>query len=937
MLMSLAGYEVFAGGMHDLLPYQNPKLPVNERVNDLISRMTMAEKISQLGSRTPAIGRFGIAEYNYWNEALHGVVDTGKTTSFPQAIALSSTWNRDLIFEVANAISDEARVVGRLHGKGLTYWCPVINMSRDPRWGRAEETYGEDPYLTGEIATSFIRGMQGNDSRYLKTVATVKHFACNNVDVNRHSISSDVDERSLMEYYLPAFKKCVTRSGVYSVMNTYNAVNGVPGPVNRRLLTNILRNEWGFDGFVVSDCDAVNDVFSGHHYVQTAPEATALSMHSGTDLNCGYTYQYYMNSVLESGLLAPEEIDTALSRVLKSRFLLGEFDPPGMVPYSSIPDSALDSQQHRDLALTAAREAIVLLKNRDAILPLNRDSLTRIAVIGPNADWVQLGGYSGTPAVWVPPLHGIIKRFAGPGKRVDYSLGCSLYGPADSTLMSEAETAAKNADVAVVVCGTDLQWAVEEKDRVTLDLPGVQDTLIKRVLAANPRTVIVIVSGFPFSLNQLADSVPGIIMAWYDGQAQGLAIADVLFGDYNPGGKLTSTWYKSVSDLPPMDHYDIKENRTYQYFSGTPLYPFGYGLSYTTFQYSHLVTSSPSMNPADSVKVTATVKNSGKVAGDEVVQLYIRHTGSSFTRPLKELKGFQKVSLQPGDSSVVTFWLGYGELAFYDEGSKSFAVDSDTIELMIASSSEDVRLVGHLKVKGSTVSPSYRLNPFNRIEAEDFERKSIPMEIISGNDGGQSVKVMSGVDFLEFRNVDFGAGAVNFEANMQLDTSMTKQGILELHLDTPDGPLAGMLALKSNSQYPGYQISSCQVNGVAGVRNLYVVFKNSAGGFCRMDWFRFSKTLSVPLNEACRANLYPNPASTVFWLSFDCGEALEIPVEIYNMQGSKVWSGRGKPAASGADRFSVNLPDTGLSEGVYVVRTNTMNFQRSFKLVVVKE
>ncbi|MCX6268097.1 MAG: glycoside hydrolase family 3 C-terminal domain-containing protein [Bacteroidetes bacterium] len=832
VLAIIAGYGAYAECAADVFPFQNPNLPLQIRVDDLISRMTLPEKISELGSNAPGIERLGLKAYNYWNEALHGVMAAGMT-SFPQAIALSSTWDRELIYQVASAISDEARVKNNLDGKGLTYWSPVINMARDPRWGRTEETYGEDPFLTTQIALNFIRGMQGTDPKYLKTVATIKHFACNNVDVNRESISSQVDERSLREYYLPAFKTCVTKSGVYSVMSTYNALNDVPGPVNRTLLTYILRDEWGFNGFTVSDCDAVANTHTTHGYVQFAQEATSLAIKSGTDLNCGDYYQLFTDSAISTGILSIAEIDTALVRVFKARFLLGEFDPPDLVPYTSLPDSEIDCQEHRDLALLAAKKAIVLLKNQNAILPLNKDSIFNIAVIGPNAGKVQLGAYSGYPNVLISPLQGIIDKFAGPGKTVNYALGCTFSGPKDSASFHDAVNLAEKSDVAIVVCGTDLEVVSEGRDRTSLDLPGVQDSLIMEVLRVNPRTIVVLVSGFPLSINRINDRVPGVISSWYNGQAQGAAIADVLFGDYNPGGKLTSTWYCSVSDIPAMDHYNVRENRTYQYFTGTPIYPFGYGLSYTTFDYGNMVVNKSSLNPDDSLKVTCTITNTGRTAGEEVAQFYVHHVSPSVKRPLKELRDFQRISLQPGESKAVTFMLHHEDLTFYDDISKSYLVENGQVDLMIGSSSDDIKLNGQVVAYGKMLASVYKQNALAQFEAEHFENKSKRLTLIECSEGGQSIQNNAENDFVVFKNVDFGTGVKQFDARIELDPEVGQEGVLEIRLDSMTGPVAGSMALIANPTENGYQTKSCTMSGATGIHDVFIIFRKSGSAFCK--------------------------------------------------------------------------------------------------------
>jgi beta-glucosidase len=935
-LLPIVGcFSIYAENTPELFPFQDPKLPVDVRVNDLISRLTLAEKISQFGSWSPPIDRLGVPFYSYGNEALHGVMSAGMT-SFPQAIALSSTWDCELINQVASAISDEARAKNNLNGKGLTYWSPVINMARDPRWGRTEETYGEDPFLTSRIAQNFIRGMQGTDPRYLKTVATVKHFACNNIEKDRHRISSNVDERSLREYYLPAFKSCVTDAKVYSVMSAYNGVNGVPSPANRTLLTNILRNEWGFQGFVVSDCDAVSDVHHEHGYVQSMPEATALCIKSGTDLNCGNSYQSWADIAIASGVMSPADVDTALKRIFKARFLLGEFDPPEMVPYRSIPVTEIDCQEHRDLALLAAKEAIVLLKNQQAVLPLSKNAISKIAVIGPNADSVQLGGYSGSPSVLVSPLQGIVNKFAGTGTTVNYEQGCSIQGPVDSVAFKAAVDLAGSSDVAIVVCGTNLQIASEKRDRSSLDLPGIQDSLVQEVFRANPNTVVVLVTGFPLSIRQMNENIPGIMVAWYNGQAQGSAIADVLTGDYNPGGKLTSTWYNSVADLPAMDNYNIRENRTYQYFTGTPLFPFGYGLSYTTFDYSNLIISRSVISPGDSLVVSATIKNTGSVSGDEVPQLYIHHVSPGVKRPFKELRGFRRIFLQPGENKTVTFSLAYEDLSFYNEISRTFIVEDEMIEIMVGSSSDDVRLSDQLQVQGDIVSGTYSQDALLPIEAENFEKKSKPIVIIASDGEGQSIRIMADNDYLVYRNVDFVAGVKRFEARIELDSTGGREGFLEIRLDSLNGPVAGMMMLVAGGDKDGYQLISCNISGASGIHDLFLVFKNSENGFCKIDWFRFYNDLSLQDNNQHDICLFPNPASSGFQLMFVCSSLSEIDIEIFTLEGIMIKSLKQKAQKTGVNTLFFNTADAGLTPGMYIVKCKIDNYSKSLKLCIVQ-
>ncbi len=833
--------------------YLDPSKPIAVRVKDLIGRLTLDEKLRQMGNSVPGIPRLGVPSYNYWSEALHGVARQGLATVFPQADGLASTWDPALLEKITTAVSIEARAktnAGRQ--KNLTFWSPTINLLRDPRWGREEEGYSEDPYLTGRMAVAFIKGMQGDDPRYLRTVSTEKHFVANNSEFNRHNGSSNMDERDLREYYLAAFKAGVVDGHVQSLMGAYNAVNGVPACASKELMTDILRGEWGFDGFTVSDCGAISDIFTGHRYAKSAAEAAADGVKAGTDINCGGIYQSSLRRALEQGLLAESDIDLALFRAFRARFRLGEFDPDSMVKYRSIPLSELDSQAHRDLALLAAQKAIVLLKNDKGILPLDASSLKSIAVIGPNANRAIFGGYSGTPSFSVSPLDGIrgklkaprhafirvkadsfseesgigtepcreggrnvcyvnngdwvkyaaidfadgcsgvevrvasqtkggniefrldgldgpkiasvdvkstgnwqkwvtLSAAAGPAKGIhdlylkfsgkgiydlinlnwfefkpsnpnyraalngggvfiDYAEGCTVNGR-DESGIAAAAALAKKADAAVVVVGTDLSVSNEERDRRTIGLPGVQEKLVQAVFAANPKTVVVLVTGPRLEINWIQENVPGIMCAWYDGQSQGTAIADVLFGDYNPGGKLTTTWYRTLDDIPPIYKYDVREgDRTYWYYKGKPLYPFGYGLSYTTFSYSGLRLSRTSAAAGAAVKVRLTLANTGKRDGDEVVQLYIRNNDPTVKLPQKKLVGFQRVTLKAGQKKTVTIPLTVnGEtLGYWDAKAHAFRLNRASIDVMVGGSSEDIRLKGKLRVTAGGIDKSGR-------------------------------------------------------------------------------------------------------------------------------------------------------------------------------------------------------------------------------------
>jgi beta-glucosidase len=666
----------------------------DDRIRALIAQMTLSEKIQQLANDAPAIPRLGLAAYNYWSEGLHGVMIDG-ATSFPQAIALASTWDPALLERVASAISDEARGFNVKSGKGLTYWSPVINMLRDPRWGRFDESYSEDPWLMARMGVAFVRGLQGNHPKYLKAVSTPKHFAGNNSEVNRHNGSSNIDEQLLYEYYLPAFEATV-KAGAFSVMAAYNEVNGVPASANTLLLHDILRANWGFRGYVVSDCDAVWDIANSHHWTSTLAEAAAKALVAGTDLNCGRTYPDHLQEALDQSLIAEVDIDRALTRVLRARFLLGEFDADSEVPFRSIGPEVIQSKEHQALALEAARAAVVLLKN-DNLLPLDRDAVHSLAVIGPHAADVTLGGYSGGPSHRVSALDGIRAKLGD--EVVACEPGGTITGDKDQPAIDRAAEVARSADVAVVLVGTSQQVLSEEMDRPDWSLPGAQGDLIQAVYAANPKTIVVLVTAAPVAVDWAQANVPAIVCAFYDGQEQGSAIADVLFGDTNPGGKLTTTWYTGAASLPPIEDYDLRKGRTYLYYEGTPLYPFGHGLSYTSFAYSRLRVEPAIVARGGTAQVTVEVKNTGDRAGDEVVQLYTHQSFAAVPRPLKELRGFARVHLEAGQSQSVSFPISTSDLAYWDVSSHGWRVDEAVFDVAVGSSSADIRQQGTLTVR----------------------------------------------------------------------------------------------------------------------------------------------------------------------------------------------------------------------------------------------
>jgi len=742
-------------------PFRNTELSIDERVEDLVSRMTIEEKVSQMSHLAPAIERLGVIVYDpnfdnpyiektltkedsvyrenrpwenlefweggcqaggYWNEAIHGVGRAGLATSFPQCIALGSTWNPELIQKINDVSSTEARIHNNVYGKKLTYWSPTINILRDPRWGRNEESFSEDPYLLSRMAVAFVKGFQGDDPKYLKAVATAKHFVANNSEYNRHTGSSDVSERWLREYYLPAFKAAVTEGGVYSIMTAYNQVNGIPASANSWLLNDILRKEWGFKGYVVSDCGAVCDVVYEHKFETDPEKAVALTAKAGTDLECEtcgteqFLYDKHLLKAFEKGYITEEEIDENVKRIFRARFLLGEFDPPEDIPFTKIPKEKLDSEEHRQLALEAARESIVLLKNENKTLPLDVNSIKRIAVIGPNADVVVLGGYSGTPSINISTLDGIKSKLEGKAE-VMFKKGCSMLGKEyigwdeekdegifnifdESESIRKAAELAETSDVAIVVVGTDLSVADETADMLDLNLPGNQLELVQKVTEANKNTIVVLINGIPLTTNWIDENVPAVLEAWYAGQAGGAAIADVIFGDYNPGGKLPVTFYKNVTSLPHLGDYDISKGRTYWFYDSDVLYPFGHGLSYTTFEYSNIALDKNSFRINDvDLKVSMEIKNTGSVKGDEVVQLYVRDTESSVNQPIKRLRDFKRIPLDAGETKTISFELKNEDFSYWDENMKAWIIEAGEFEIMIGSSSEEINLKSSLTVQ----------------------------------------------------------------------------------------------------------------------------------------------------------------------------------------------------------------------------------------------
>jgi len=698
-----------------LLPFMDPDLSPDERAADLVSRLAIDEKAAQMLHQAPAIPRLGVPAYNWWNEGLHGVARAGIATVFPQAIGLAAMWSARRLHEDAVAISDEARAKHHEYlrhddrgiYKGLTIWSPNVNILRDPRWGRGHETYGECPYLTARLGVAFCRGLQGDDPRYLKTVATPKHYAVHSgPEALRHGFDAQVSDKDLRETYLPAFEACVTDGKAESIMAAYNRINGEPCAGSPTLLGRILRGEWSFGGYVVSDCWAIKDFHEGHHVTKTWEESAAMAVKAGCDLNCGCSYGF-IPLALDDGLVTEADVDACLRRLFRARIRLGMFDAPDRVPYAAIPYEKNDCAEHRALARTTAREAMVLLKNSGDLLPLRRD-LRSIAVIGPNAydPAVLIANYAGTPSRAVTPLDGI-RAAVSPRTKVWYTDGCKRLGTATDGLaragnISEAVSMAERADVVILCLGLaadiegeqgDASNSQAAGDRIDLGLTGLQSRLCETIVALGKPTVLVLIAGGALDLTWAHESpgVGAILHAWYPGEEGGAALADILFGDASPGGRLPLTFPRSIDDVPAFESYAMK-GRTYRYLEREPLYPFGYGLSYTRFAYRDIAASAPRVAASTdvSVRVSATVENVGARAGDEVVQLYVADLEASCVVPRFSLRGFDRLHLDPGESRSVSFDLGARDLALIDDRGRR-VLEPGRFRVTIGGSQPDAR------------------------------------------------------------------------------------------------------------------------------------------------------------------------------------------------------------------------------------------------------
>ena len=669
-----------------------------KKAEELVARMTVEERIQQLCYDAPAIPRLGVPAYNWWNECLHGVARQGRATVFPQAIGMAASFDDQLLHEVATVISDEARAKYNQYKQfgyteiyqGLTFWSPNINIFRDPRWGRGHETYGEDPYLTGKMGTAFIRGLQGS-GRYRKTDATIKHFAVHSgPEKGRHSFNAEVSKKDLFETYLSAFRYCIDNAKPAAVMGAYNRVNGEACCGSETLLKEILYGKFGFDGYVVSDCGAICDIWEGHHLTETETEAAALALNNGCALNCGRAYRWLVDAY-EEDMVTEETVTEACVRLFESRFTLGMFADD--CEYDRIPFEKVETAAHRALNRKMARESIVLLKN-DGILPLK--NAKRIAVIGPNADSynVLIGNYNGTPSRYTTLLRGIQDST---NADVIYARGCSLFSPPGGDWaeqpMREAIIAARNADVVIMCMGIDATVEGEEGDAYNgdlsgdkgdLSLPAVQKALTEKIVAEGKPVIFVNVSGSSIDLRYENENCAAVIQCFYPGAEGGNALADIIFGKVSPSGRLPVTFYNSADDLPAFTDYSMK-NRTYRYFTGDVLYPFGYGLSYTSFAYSPIT--------SDGEKLTVTVKNTGNVTGGEVVQLYLDSAGLA-DQPIYRLAGFRRIELAPGEEADVSFMLTDDNFSLFGgDGEKRFTPGVYTAYIGGNLPKEDTRFV----------------------------------------------------------------------------------------------------------------------------------------------------------------------------------------------------------------------------------------------------
>ena len=668
------------------LLYLDKSLSFAERAKDLVQRLSLDEKVGLMSHPAHGIPRLNIPAYNYWNEALHGVARNGRATVFPQAIGMAATWDKELILKVATAISDEGRAKYHTALKrngytdqyqGLTFWSPNVNIFRDPRWGRGQETWGEDPFLTGEMASAYVRGLQGEDPKYLKSAACAKHYAVHSgPEKDRHTFKAIVTKRELNDTYLPAFRKLVTEAKIESVMGAYNRLFDEPCCASKLLIEDILRDEWNFQGHFVSDCLALADFHLNHKITNDEAESAALALKHGCDLGCDHVYNEIPEAI-QRGLITEADVDRALERTLLTRFKLGMFDPAEDVPFASIPSDVVACDEHRKLAYHTATESVVLLKNKDHILPI-KPSTRKIFVTGPTATSMEvlLGNYYGFNNQMVTLLEGITGRLPE-GMGMEYHSGAMLKHPREIK-ETWAPLMALSADFAIVCAGNSSFLEGEEGesllspqngDRESISLPESQVDYIKELAIHGVKIVLVLTGGSPIALGEVEDMVDAILFVWYPGMEGGRAVADVLFGDVSPAGKLPLTFPKSLDQLPAFDDYSMN-GRTYRYMTEEPLYPFGFGLGYSHFEYSDLRLEKQKLSPGDSLNVSLTLQNSGGTDSAEVVQFYLSDLKASTIVPLHHLVGFERVSLKAGKSRTIHFTLTPEMMSFFNDDGK---------------------------------------------------------------------------------------------------------------------------------------------------------------------------------------------------------------------------------------------------------------------------
>ncbi|MGB7537694.1 MAG: glycoside hydrolase family 3 C-terminal domain-containing protein [Anaerolineales bacterium] len=816
-------------------PFQTPGLPLDERARDLVARLTLEEKISLLSQDQPAVPRLGIRAFKTGTEVLHGVGWLGEATVFPQAIGLGSTWNPRLMRKIGDAVGDETRGFAFRNPErhGLNVWSPVVDLLRDPRAGRNEEGVSEDPFLTGVMSVAYSSGLRGDHPFYLKTAPTLKHFFAYNNEDARETTDCSIDPRNLHEYYWRAFQPAIAAGTALGVMTSYNLVNGRPNTISPHLADAV--RTWNDQTlFVVSDACGPSLIVDSQKYFSDHAESHAAVLRAGVD---SLTEQKetkaatagYVREALRRGLLAPEDLDRAMAHIFAVRIRLGEFDPDN--PYAGITDSVILAPVHKALAREAARQQMVLLKNDGGVLPLDSSRIKKLAIIGRRADEVHVDHYSGKLPYIRTPLTAIREKLAG-RVRVDYAAEA-----ADES----AFRLARAADAVIVFAGNHptchAGWAQcpdptegkEAVDRKAIHLPD--EEWIRRVYAANPRTILVLISSFPYTIVWSRENLPAILWSSHGGQELGDAVADTLFGDSAPAGRLTQTWYRTLDGLAPVTEYDIiRGKRTYLYFNGEPLFPFGHGLTYTTFRYGNLQLGADRVSAAGSVSVSCDVANTGARASDEVVQLYAHARRSRVRRPLKELKAFERISLAPGETRAVQFILPAAELAFWDVTREKWTVESGVYDVMVGRSSADLPLQASITIDGETI-PNRDLTRLTR--AENFDACEHVRLVDESKINGNAVGAPESGGWIAFCGSDFPKGAARFRARVSNDGN--KPVDLEIRLDQPEGPVAARVSVPPTKDRYDYVEREAPVSGAAGVRDVYLVLR----GRMRISTFQF--------------------------------------------------------------------------------------------------